>query len=275
MTQGITKALRWPPVSPNGLAAQHHRDLVMAWQVQRKLFPRQLPQARGWQFAAWCRPARVVAGDYYDLFEIGGGRIALALGDVSGKGFGPALVMAGLRALVRLRLPPLRADLPALLEELNCYLLASTPADMFVTLWLGILAVQTGQLRYVNAGHPPPFLLAARDQEPMRMAAGGTVLGILPDARYDQGEIVVQPGNLLVVFSDGITEAGNRDGEIFREQRLIETLRAAWPAPAGFLLKRLLKSMWHFCPDGEQTDDMSIIIVQRDTGRLAQRRRTA
>src|SRR5262249_32456380 len=147
-----------PKVHVNGHPRETSRDLAAAWQVQQNLFPRELPSAPGWEFAALCRPARTVAGDYYDLFETAPGRIAVALGDVSGKGLGPALVMVGLRALVRCRLPRRGGNLAGLMEEINGYLLATTPEDMFVTLFLAFLDVRTGQLGFVNGGHPPPLV---------------------------------------------------------------------------------------------------------------------
>src|SRR5262249_62072222 len=129
---------------------EHRGAREAAWTAQQNLFPRQLPAAPGWEFAAACRPARAVAGDYYDLFKAAPGRLAVALGDVAGKGLGPALVMAGLHALVRCRLSQMSDRLPALVEELNPYLLGSTPADLFVTLFLAVLDAPTGRLRYVH-----------------------------------------------------------------------------------------------------------------------------
>jgi sigma-B regulation protein RsbU (phosphoserine phosphatase) len=201
-------------------------SLETARRVQQHLFPRELPRPAGWDVAATCLPAQVVAGDYLDVWWLGADRLALALGDVAGKGFGPALVMAGLRALVRSRLPHGVRDLAGLTRELNDYLLGSTPDDLFVTLFLGVLDVSTGRLRYVNAGHPPPVLVASPPAgEVRRCTEGGTILGVCPGADFDVGQAELEPGSLLALFSDGITEASDRDGKSFHEGRIVETLQ--------------------------------------------------
>src|SRR5262249_30780884 len=154
------------------------------------------------------------------------GRIVLALGDVSGKGLGPALVMAGLRTLVRCRLPPRSDDLAGVMSELNEDLLMSTPEEMFVTPFLALLEPSTARLRYVNAGHPAALVLT----EPggtvrARLATGGTILGVLPEASFEERVEELPRGSLLAVFSDGITEAENKAGDRFGEQRLRTVLR--------------------------------------------------
>ena len=153
------------------------RDLEAASRVQQKLFPERMPEVPGWEFAGLCRPARMLAGDYYDVFALTPGHVGLALGDVAGKGLGPSLVMASLHAMVRSRLASYSGALPGLMQELNQYLLRSLPEDMFVTLFLGVLHERSGRLSYVNAGHPHPLLVTAEGQEPIqtdnrRCAAG-------------------------------------------------------------------------------------------------------
>jgi sigma-B regulation protein RsbU (phosphoserine phosphatase) len=137
--------------SPKSLTS---RDLQQAREVQDCLFPQAVPVHSGWEFAAVCRPARMLAGDYYDLFEVQPGQVTVALGDVMGKGLGAALVMAELHALVRNRFRHGPVDLAGLMEELNDELLISTPPDLFVTLFLGVLNLDTAEFHYVNAGHP-------------------------------------------------------------------------------------------------------------------------
>jgi serine phosphatase RsbU (regulator of sigma subunit) len=198
--------------------------LEQARRVQQHLFPRDMPELPGWDLVAACRPARVVAGDYYDLFEVGPGQVALALGDVAGKGLGSALVMAGLRGALHARLPQNAADLAGVMGELNDYLLASTPDEMFVTLFLAVLDVPTGRLRYANAGHIPPLVLAG--EEPMPFAVGGPVLGVFPGVSFPAGEATLKPGSLLALFSDGVTEALNAAGRRFHQRRVVELLRS-------------------------------------------------
>jgi sigma-B regulation protein RsbU (phosphoserine phosphatase) len=258
--------LKQPLLLHDGICLpQHLRDLGAAWQVQQNLFPRQLPAAIGWEFAADCRPAQTVAGDYYDLFEAAPGHLAVALGDVAGKGLGPALVMAGLHALVRCRLSQTADRLPALVDELNRYLLGSTPADLFVTLFLAVLEVRTGRLCYVNGGHPAPLLLNEPAGEVVRLSTGGTVLGILPGASYGEGEIELSPGSLLALFSDGLIEAADAKGEAFRERRVVEVLCTARAFAAQLVLTSLLEAVERFTGREAQADDLSLVVVRRQS----------
>jgi sigma-B regulation protein RsbU (phosphoserine phosphatase) len=206
--------------------------------------------------------ARAVAGDYYDLFEAAPGQVTVALGDVSGKGLGPALIMASLHALVRSRLPHRLADLSGLVAELDRYLRAVTPEAMFVTLFLGVLDVGSGRLRYVNAGHPAPFLVAGQGREPRRLSVGGTVLGILPGAHWDEGTADLGRGSVLALFSDGISDAENGSGKRFGVGRIATVVRASGALPAAAVLKRLLEAVTRFIGPAEPMDDLSLVVLR-------------
>jgi sigma-B regulation protein RsbU (phosphoserine phosphatase) len=222
-----------------------------------------LPNSDDWEFAATCRPARAVAGDYYDVFDGGAGQIVVALGDVSGKGLGPSLVMAGVRAVIRSRLSDNTSDLAGVMRELNQYLESTTLEEMFVTLFVGMLDRRRGALRFVNAGHPPPVLIAPQICQPTRLTEGGILLGVDPEARYDEEEVGLDPGSLVALYSDGITEASNGNGQRFDEPRLLHILRRANSAPASSILRGLLKSVDRFRETSEQQDDMTLVIVRR------------
>jgi sigma-B regulation protein RsbU (phosphoserine phosphatase) len=252
----------WPDHRRNGHVRRGLSDLEEARRVQQRLFPREMPRAAGWELAALCRPARLVGGDYLDVFEAAPGVVALAVGDVSGKGLGPALVMAHLHALVRARLVP-PCCLGKFVAELNRYLLEMLPDEMFVTLFLGLLETDTGRLHHINAGHPPALLFSGREGSPTRLADGGALLGILPGADYQAAQVVLPPGGLLAVFSDGLTEAHNRDGEMFREQRVRKALSAARSWSAGDALGALLGSVEEFHAGVGQEDDLSLLVVSR------------
>jgi sigma-B regulation protein RsbU (phosphoserine phosphatase) len=261
-----------PPAAashPNPARRPHEANgwshaLEAARHVQEHLFPRELPRPAGWAVAAAWRPARAVAGDYLDLWWLGDGHLALALGDVAGKGLGPALVMAGLRALVRSRLTHRARGLAGLARELNDYLLASTPDDLFVTLFLGVLDVATGRLRYVNAGHPPPVLVAgAADGEVTRCTTGGPVLVVLPGTGFEEGQVTLRPKSLLALFSDGITEATDRAGTMFHERRVVASVQGANGDSAARILAGLLEGLQHFTAGKEQADDISVILLRR------------
>jgi sigma-B regulation protein RsbU (phosphoserine phosphatase) len=266
MSQCLFVPHRSTPPAHLDVLNDHLRDLEGARHVQQGLFPRELPRLPGWECAAVCRPARVVAGDYYDLFEAAPGRVAVVLGDAAGKGPGPALVMAALHALVRSRLRPRPDDLGGLMREINLYLLGATPADMFVTLFLAVLDVTSGRLDYVNGGHPQPLVLAGPGAELVRLAAGGPLLGVVPAAHYGQGQIDLGPGSALALYSDGVTEALGPGGERFQERRLLDVLRATH-ASAAAALTRVVAAVERFAGAGGPQDDVTLLILRRQEHR--------
>jgi sigma-B regulation protein RsbU (phosphoserine phosphatase) len=243
--------------------AQLLLELETARRVQQRLFPGVLPNSPGWEFAAQCRPARAVAGDYYDLFEVSPGEIAIALGDVSGKGLGPSLVMAGLREMIRSRIPQKNNDLAGLIYQLNNDVVELTPEDMFVTLFLGILDQKSGRFRFVNSGHPSPIVLASPRDEPTNLLEGGVVLGVVRESRYSESEIFLEPGSLLVLYSDGITEARNDRGTPLDKLRLLDGLRTASSLPAPRIVDHIFTLVQRFTGESHCQDDMTLVIVRR------------
>jgi sigma-B regulation protein RsbU (phosphoserine phosphatase) len=191
--------------------------------------------------------------------------LALALGDVSGKGLGPALVTASLHAAVRSRLPNRIDDLAELAQELNAYLLDSTPPDLYVTLFLGVLDVVSGLLTYVNAGHPCPVLVSAdlNAEGYSLLDTKSTVLGILPEAEYQVGQVGLSPGCLLALFSDGITEACNPRGEMFGWGRVRQALQGVDPLSAQGAAQQLLRALDHFTAGEPLADDVSLVVVRQ------------
>jgi serine phosphatase RsbU (regulator of sigma subunit) len=205
-----------PAVRCNGRPHDYLRGLETARAVQQHLFPRRLPLPCGWECAACCRPAQPVGGDYHDLFQTSPGRLAVALGDVSGKGLGPALVAAHLHALVRSLLPSEPEALGRFAADLKEHLATFLPADFFVTLFLAVLDLADGWLYSVNAGHPPALLLDPSCHSPAQLSVGGIPLGAFPGERYDVGHVRLRPGCLLAVFSDGLSEARDAAGRMLR-----------------------------------------------------------
>jgi sigma-B regulation protein RsbU (phosphoserine phosphatase) len=246
-------------------AQRLENELEIARQVQQNLFPKELPQPEAWQFAALCRPARAVGGDYYDLFDIDSARIAFALGDVSGKGLGPSLLMSSVHTLIRSASPEELEHLPRLISRLNDHLERSTSPEMFVTLFVGVLDTKTGSLRYVNGGHNPPMLLPGGGAGPVRLERGGIVVGILPKTPYREGQVHLDPGSLLVLYSDGVTEAVNENGDMFEEERLLEVLSRVRGEPASLILSSVLESVDSFVGNNEQADDISLIVMKRQS----------
>jgi sigma-B regulation protein RsbU (phosphoserine phosphatase) len=269
MLENICPAQHADGNNPAGSASNEESlqawDLEAASRVQRKLFPERMPEASGWEFAALCRPARLLAGDYYDIFDLAPGRVGLALGDVAGKGLGPSLVTASLHAMIRGHLPQHAGGLPRLMRELNQYFFSCIPDDMFVTLFLAVLDEETGRLTYVNAGHPHPVLVMAEGQGAVRLPTAGALLGVLPDLAYTAGEVHLQPGSVLALFSDGVIDARNENGETFQEQRIIELLSGAGSLSAAAVLARMLAAVERFVGMSQLRDDIAVMIVRRES----------
>ncbi len=242
--------------------AEQARELSIARRVQEGLYPSALPEPDGWEFAAICRPAREVGGDYYDLFLVDPEHVVVALGDVSGKGLGPSLVMSAVQALVRSYFRRSLHDLTDLASELNEHVLASSSAETFITLFVGILDIGSGRIRYVNAGHNPPLLIGGADAEQW-LTEGGMPVGMLAGAVYVEGEVLVEPGGLLVVYSDGVTEARDRAGEFYGEERLTREILATRTGGAAGALDLILASVDHFAEGTEQADDLSLAVACR------------
>ncbi len=275
--------------------AQVARDFEIARQVQESLFPTALPAIPGWQFAATCRTAKVVGGDYYDVFEVAPGKVLLAQGDVSGKGVGASLTMASVHAIIRSSggapskitagtnassLMPdasgLRPNDPSLagndadlgeipsrlIEELNRYLVSSQTPEMFVTLFLGLLDCDKSRLWYVNCGHPPAIVLRSRDAKPETLGIGGMVLGVKETAAYEVGQCRLEAGDTLVLVSDGVTEARNLKNQLYGETRLAETWSDDHDESASETMQRILSSVDGFMEGADQADDISILVLK-------------
>ena len=245
--------------------AEQSREISIAREVQQNLFPQTLPTRGGWEFAATCLPARAVGGDYYDLFFADQDHLALAVGDVSGKGLGPALVASGVHSAVRSLLRNPSCRLSDLASDLNEHLLGSSSPEMFATLFVGVLDTASGRLRYVNCGHNPPILLSPHSGDAARLSDGGTVVGMLPGASYDEGQVELGPGAVLAIYSDGVTEAENATSEMFGEERLLKGLEAASTGSAESALTDALTSVGEFSRGAEQSDDITLVVVRRQT----------
>jgi sigma-B regulation protein RsbU (phosphoserine phosphatase) len=213
--------------------------------------------------AAFCRPAREVGGDYYDLFEPAPGRIVLALGDVTGKGLGASLLTASLHSTLRGRLPARLDDLVGLMSEVNEHLVQSTPAGIFATLFIGLLDTATGRMRYVNGGHPAPMLLRAGSGEPVLLSEGGALVGILPGVPFTEGEVALAPGDMLLVYSDGLSEAMDAEQNMFEEAGVLQALEEARSLDAEPALRTVLDTADRFVAGAEQSDDISLVVVRR------------
>ena len=239
-------------------------ELEIAREVQSQLYPKAVPPAPGLELMAHCSPARTVSGDYYDYVGLGDSRLALAIGDVAGKGISAALLMATIQSALRTQIRGASDEAlrPArLVSQLNQHLYAYTSAEKFATFYFGVYDAATSRLTYTNAGHPPPILI--RDGEALRLETNGMVVGAFPFAEYGESDIELRAGDLLVCFTDGITEPDNEYGEMFGEERLIELLlKESWRRPDE-LIDTILGAVRQWATTPEAYDDMTVLVVRK------------
>ncbi|QOY88257.1 SpoIIE family protein phosphatase [Paludibaculum fermentans] len=239
-----------------------NNELEIASQVQQRLFPKRAPQIQGLDLAGCCVPAQSVGGDYYDFLTTPGGAVGLAIGDVAGKGVPAALLMAGLQASLRGLILGGVTDLRELMAKLNVLVYDASPANRFATFFYGVYEPAGGALRYSCAGHNPSLLLRATGEHHW-LKTPGVGLGMTRRAQYEQAEAALQPGDMLVLYTDGVTEARNPQGEEFGEDRLLDALRAAPGAGAQAAADQLLEALTRFAAGAPQHDDITLIVARR------------
>jgi sigma-B regulation protein RsbU (phosphoserine phosphatase) len=264
-------------------------ELAIAQEVQALLFPRDISSLEGFEVHGVCRPARTVSGDYYDFLPIGPHQLGLAVGDISGKGISAALLMATVHAFVRAytlveSVPALQAvgagnggsenalirmsgpgnasDLPpgTLLAMLNHQLYRSTPSEKYATMFLGFYDTNTRQLKYSNAGHLPPLIIG-QDGNVRQLDTGGLVVGLFGDVTYSDDSVEMNPGDILVAYSDGITEPENEFGE-FGEQRLIALVHENRHLPLDRISDIIVSAVTDWIGGNEQPDDVTLVLAR-------------
>jgi len=246
-------------------------ELEIARRVQLELFPKKLPTLSTLELAGVCMPSRFVSGDYYDCVTLGNNWTAIVLGDVSGKGIGAALVMATLQAALHAQLrygsgtPMKSADEPPstarLTERLSEQLYENTPGEKYATLFCSLYDEQSGRLVYTNAGHLPPLLI--RDGGLVPFETSGMVVGLLPIFSYEQQIVQLQNGDLLAIFSDGVTEAENAAGEQFEASRLSDLLRQHARLPLDDLIKLVTDHLTRWIHNPETRDDITLVLARK------------
>jgi putative ABC transport system permease protein len=239
------------------------RDLALAAEVQRRLLPPQPPRAGAVTLAAFTLPARTVGGDYYDFLDLGSERIGIAVADVAGKGVAAALLMSVVQASLRVISADRDVGPAQLATRMNGFLYQSSAANKYATFFYAQVEDRGRRLRYVNAGHNPPYLVRCANGtvEIVELSAGGTVLGLFPEVEYQEADVDLRAGDLLVAFTDGVTEALNPSDEEFGEKRLKELLRRAVGAPAEEVSSRLADTMQEWIGGVEQYDDLTFVVA--------------
>lgn len=235
------------------------RDLQIARGIQQSLFPRHAPQVEGFEVVAESRSCFQVGGDYYDFIPLEGGRLALVIADVSGKGTPASLMMASVHAWLRAMAGTARPT--QVLERLNGFLCASTQTSRYVTLFYGELEPAARRLDYVNAGHVPPYLRRADGGEE-RLTAGGPVLGLLDDVALEAGAVELGSGDLLAAVTDGVTEALSPRGDEFGDERVRRALADSEERGAAFSLSALVAAVDAWTGPAGCTDDLTALILR-------------
>jgi serine phosphatase RsbU (regulator of sigma subunit) len=238
------------------------RELQLAREIQRTFLPSQLPHMPGWELAVAWRAARQVAGDFYDVFELPGGRMGLVIADVADKGMPAALFMALTRTLMRAA--ALEEESPAgALARVNDLLVPDAQRGMFVTAIYAVLSLETSELAYANAGHYPPLLLRSETGELERFGKGGMALGVLGGVQLEDRVIPLAPGDYVIFYTDGITEAFSPEGDIYGEERLRATVRAAAADSAQAMLEAIDDAVVTFVGEGSPSDDLTLEVLRR------------
>jgi phosphoserine phosphatase RsbU/P len=242
-----------------------HRELEIAREVQERLFPQNIPAVAGVTVAGSCRPAQGTGGDYYDIIELEDGRLGLAIGDISGKGISAALLMATLRACLRTMTSVGVADLAKLMERINELIYESSAVNRYATFFFSVYDPSARNLRYVNAGHNPPFLLRNRENkatETMRLEAGGPVIGLLPNICFEERSVLLQPEDLLLAYTDGISEAMTAADEEWGEERMMLAVDAVRHNRAEDVLRAVFAAADLFTASAPQHDDMTLLVLK-------------
>ncbi len=237
-------------------------EIELASEIQRRILPKEVPIVAGYELAGWNRPARHIGGDYFDFLELEGGtRLGLVVGDVSGKGVPAALLVSTLHSSLRL-LAERISICPELFARLNKHILDSSAPNKFITLFVAELDLERGELAYVNAGHNPGLVLRARGGIE-QLGSGGLPLGLLPGASYRIERISLEPGDLLCLYSDGITEAAAPDDEEFGLDRLAQLLSDQQNDPIDVLLGKIGSAVSLFAAGAPQADDQTLLLLRR------------
>jgi sigma-B regulation protein RsbU (phosphoserine phosphatase) len=241
--------------------AAERRELAEALKIQRRLLPQHVPQIDGWEIAASWQPASGVGGDCFDAIRFGESRIALSIADVVGKGIPAALLMSNLQAAVR-AFASEATEPQALCHQVNRILCGNIAEGRFISFFYCVLDAATGVLTYTNAGHYLPILVRA-DGEVERLGDGGPVLGVVAEAEYGQAHVALGPGDRLVLFTDGLTEARSDDDEEFGEERLLDAAVRHRACSAPALQARLADAVAAFT-GGRLQDDATLIVLASD-----------
>ena len=236
------------------------RELQLGREIQSRLLPTPPVDVRDTSIAAMSVPCYEVGGDYFDFIELPDGDLGIAIGDVSGKGVAAAMIMSSLQAALRVA-AAIERDMPKLVTRLNALLFRMARGRKYVTFFFARYSPATGELRYVNAGHNPPFVCTSAGLR--QLASTGRPIGILPEAVYTEESVMLDSGSTLILYTDGLNEAANPDEEEFGMDRLAALVREATAYEVDAVPERILESILDFEAGAHATDDKTLVVVRR------------
>jgi serine phosphatase RsbU (regulator of sigma subunit) len=238
------------------------KDMQQAAVIQQRLLPEKSPKAPGLDIAGRTRACRTVGGDYYDYLAFPDGRIGVLVGDVAGKGMPASLLMSSLQARVQVLFED-GDDLARKIQRLNKAVSANCPDNRFITFFMGILDPKTGEFVYTNAGHNPPVVVRAAGGFELLKEAGGVILGILPMAIYSEARVTLNPGDTLVLFTDGVTEAADPNDEEYGEERLAKLVASMKDRPSEEIVEAIHSSVLAYTQGAPPADDITVVVARR------------
>ena len=241
------------------------QELALAWQIQSSFLPHEVPLVPGWQLAATLRPASETSGDFYDFISLSNGHLGVLVADVADKGVGAALYMALSRTLIRTYAVEYPKQPELAIGAANRRILEDSETSMFVTVFYGVVDPATGLLTYCNAGHSPPYILRAEEGNSVQsLGRTGMALGVTEDVIWERESVSLSPGDVLLLYTDGITDAGDAHGAFFGRERLGEIARSSKGGSAQAMQETIIEEIQGFVGEAPQFDDMTLMIVIRD-----------
>jgi len=266
LSDQISSTLQQTEVYENSLEFQQiTQELRLAGQIQASFLPNKFPPIPGWQLAVTLLPARETSGDFFDVIELSDGRLGILVADVADKGVGSALYMALSRTLIRTYAEEYDAEPEVVFFAANNRLLKDARANLFITLFYGILDPIGGTLTYCNAGHNPPYLIRSSDQESVEsLTRTGIAMGIETNSTWSTDTVAIEPGDILVLYTDGIPDARDQDGDFFNDEAIIEIVRENSDRSAHEIQSSIINEVQKFSADTPQDDDITLMVLVRD-----------
>ncbi len=272
----FTEAYRAELLSQRLAYERMQQELDLAWQIQTSFLPADSPDLEGWQISAVLEPARQMSGDFYDFIPLPDGRLGLVVADVADKGLGPALFMALCRTLIRTYAadvtvangagPAGEPHPDSVLAATNARILADTRTDLFVTVFYAVLDTKNGRLTYCNAGHNPPYVWRNNGHNPAleQLTRTALPLGIVENLESSARTLELEPGDVLVLYTDGITEAQDEEEGFFGEERLQRLVGRNCHRPAQIIGEKVVAAVYDFMGEAPQHDDMTLMVIVRE-----------